>query len=261
MIWIFRKFHYSFIIVVSLILCIGFLLRNKIVEQFTRGRWIGDTYIEGTDSRYDGTTRGNEYTQTTSGGKVPSQLEYMKKKYGDVSGIDFGDDTVFLDKYKREIGLQGLDYRNDPSKKNQHPKQYDDWYWFTTPRPSDDQLDLAASSNFFKTDPAYSTSTTYSKRDSSKDSKRDSSMDSHDHSKKDSTDYLSSTLSNIQSLGDIYSIQTKKGPQVQSPITTTLPPAGLSDSVREKIHRDTVKTVRNELKSIFKDNEYQYRLE
>lgn len=255
MIWIFRKFHYSFILLVSLILVIGFLLRNTIVEQFTRGE----------SSKYDGTTRGNTYTQTTSGRQVPSDLEYKKQKYGDVSGIDFGDDTLFLDKYRREIGLQGLEYRNDPSKTKQHPKQYDDWYSFTTPMPSDEQLDLAESSNFFKTDPAYSTSTTYSTKDShedsNRDSRRDSSMDSHDHSRKDSTDYVSSNLSNIQSLGDIYSIQTKKGPQVQTPITTTIPPAGLSDSVREKIHRDTVKTVRNELQSIFKDNEYQYRLE
>jgi hypothetical protein len=38
-------------------------------------------------------------------------------------------------------------------------------------------------------------------------------------------------------------------------------PAGMTDSVKDQIRRDTVKAVRDELKTIFKEHEYQYRLE
>ena len=65
----------------------------------------------------------------------------------------------------------------------------------------------------------------------------------------------------ILDLGDAYAIQNNQRESIESPITTTLPPAGLSDSVRDKIRRDTVNVVREEIQSIFKDNTYQYKLE
>lgn len=43
-------------------------------------------------------------------------------------------------------------------------------------------------------------------------------------------------------------------------ITTTAPPAGMTDSVKEQIKRDTVDAVRKELQSIFKNNEYMYQI-
>lgn len=164
--WILRKFHYSFIILVLVILGVGFLLREQRVERFTRD--MGSS------------TRRRDL-------KNLSEPE--------------PDDAVH-------------------TKENQH----------RTPSKelvNQGNLDLAQSSNFF-----------YTKKNDSKGNTK-----------------------NILDLGDVYAIQNKRGEPVQSPITTTIPPTGLSDSVREKIHRDTVKVVRDEIQSIFKDNTYQYKLE
>lgn len=46
-----------------------------------------------------------------------------------------------------------------------------------------------------------------------------------------------------------------------APITTTIPPAGLTSSVENQIKRDTVQAVRDELKKLFANNEYLYKIE
>lgn len=44
-------------------------------------------------------------------------------------------------------------------------------------------------------------------------------------------------------------------------ITTTSPPAGLTDSVKQQIRRDTVEAVKEELQKIFSENRYLYQLQ
>jgi hypothetical protein len=46
-----------------------------------------------------------------------------------------------------------------------------------------------------------------------------------------------------------------------TPIKTTIPPAGMTDSVKNQIKRDTVDAVRSELKKLFEENEFMYKIE